>query len=75
MLDRLFRAPGVGQGEVVDFLHLDWWPTFNRADRAPVRGVAVAVLLSLRNVPLTAAPSVGGDAVHLGGTGGGRDGR
>ncbi|WP_406037594.1 signal peptidase II [Micromonospora sp. NBC_00898] len=65
LADRLVRAAGVGHREVVDFLNLDWWPTFNRADSAPVRGVAVSVLLSLRNGPLTAAPSVAGDAAHL----------
>ena len=40
LADRLVRAAGVGHREVVDFLNLDWWPTFNRADSAPVRGVA-----------------------------------
>lgn len=75
LVDRLFRAPSVGRGHVVDFLYLDWWPTFNLADSALVCGVAVAVLLSLRNVPITAAPSTGGDAAHLADTAGGRDGR
>ncbi|MBC9002305.1 signal peptidase II [Micromonospora aurantiaca (nom. illeg.)] len=75
LVDRLFRAPGVGRGHVVDFLYLDWWPTFNLADSFLVCGVAVAVLLSLRNVPLTAAPPTGGDGVHLADTTGGRDGR
>lgn len=75
LVDRLFRAPGVGRGHVVDFLYLDWWPTFNLADSFLVCGVAVAVLLSLRNVPLTAASSTAGDGVHLAETAGDRDGR
>ena len=57
LVDRLFRAPGAGRGHVVDFLYLDWWPTFNLADSFLFCGAAVAVWLSLRNVPLTAAAS------------------
>ncbi|RBJ11019.1 signal peptidase II [Micromonospora provocatoris] len=53
LVDRLFRSPGLGRGHVVDFLHLDWWPTFNLADSALICGVAVAMWLSLRNVPLS----------------------
>ncbi|WP_158610801.1 signal peptidase II [Micromonospora endolithica] len=75
LVDRLFRAPSVGHGHVVDFLYLDWWPTFNLADSFLICGVAVAVLLSMRNVPITAAPSTEGDAVHLADITGGRDGR
>ncbi|WP_130340536.1 signal peptidase II [Micromonospora kangleipakensis] len=37
LVDRLFHAPGVGHGEVVDFPYLDWWPTFNLADTAGSR--------------------------------------
>ncbi|UQU67448.1 signal peptidase II [Couchioplanes caeruleus] len=59
LVDRLFRAPGVGRGHVVDFLYLDWWPTFNLADSFLMCGVAVAILLSLRNIPLTAATGAG----------------
>lgn len=58
LVDRLFRAPGVGRGHVVDFLYLDWWPTFNLADSSLFCGVAVAVWLSLRNIPLTPAAKV-----------------
>ena len=55
LVDRLFRAPGVGRGHVVDFLYLDWWPTFNLADSFLFCGVAVALWLSLRNTPLSTA--------------------
>lgn len=32
LVDRLFRAPGVLRGHVVDFLQLPYWPIFNVAD-------------------------------------------
>jgi len=66
LVDRLFRSPGPGRGHVVDFLHLTWWPTFNLADSALVCGVAIAVVLSLRNVPVVAAPPSGVEATDAG---------
>ena len=57
LVDRLFRTPGIGRGHVVDFLYLDWWPTFNLADAALMCGVAITIWLSLRNVPLTPTAS------------------
>ncbi len=48
LVDRLFRAPGIGRGEVVDFLDFKVWPVFNVADSAIVCGGILAVLLSLR---------------------------
>ena len=50
LLDRLFRAPGVGRGWVVDFVHVRWFATFNVADSAITVGAVLAVLLSLRGV-------------------------
>ncbi len=50
LTDRLLRAPGVGRGAVVDFLHLPHFATFNVADSAISVGAAVAVLLSVRGV-------------------------
>ena len=32
LTDRIFRAPGVGRGHVIDFLMLPNWPVFNIAD-------------------------------------------
>ncbi|MCU1692171.1 MAG: peptidase signal peptidase [Frankiales bacterium] len=52
LVDRLFRSPGVGRGEVVDFLDFKVWPVFNLADSAIVCGGILAVLLSLRGVEL-----------------------
>jgi signal peptidase II len=50
LVDRLFRAPGVGRGAVVDFIDFRVWPVFNLADSAIVVGGALAVLLSMRGV-------------------------
>ena len=50
--DRIFRAPGVFVGHVVDMISLfdpygQVWPIFNLADSALVSGVVLAVLLEL----------------------------
>jgi signal peptidase II len=64
--DRLLRAPGIGRGAVVDFIDLQHFSTFNIADSCLTCGVALAVLLSLRGIPMTErpgpAPSCGGSA-------------
>ncbi len=43
LCDRLFRAPGVLSGAVVDFIKVGRWPTFNVADSA----ITVGALLLL----------------------------
>ena len=48
LADRLFRAPGLGRGSVVDFVDLRWWPVFNLADAAITCGCVLLVLLSFR---------------------------
>lgn len=66
--DRLLRAPGVGRGAVVDFIHVQWFATFNVADSAITVGALLAVVLSLRGVEIdgsrrtAAAPEHGPDA-------------
>jgi signal peptidase II len=45
LLDRIFRAPGFLRGEVIDFVRIGAFPTFNVADSAITIG---AVLLILR---------------------------
>lgn len=50
LVDRLFRAPGIGRGAVVDFISLPYFATFNAADSAITVGAAIAVLLSLRGI-------------------------
>lgn len=52
LLDRIFRAPGVGRGAVVDFLSVPHFASFNVADSAITMGAALAVLLSLRRTEL-----------------------
>ncbi|MEQ4304475.1 signal peptidase II [Plantactinospora sp. B6F1] len=52
LTDRIFRAPGVFVGHVVDMVSLfdpygQVWPIFNLADSALVTGVVLAVLLEL----------------------------
>ncbi|WP_375423103.1 signal peptidase II [uncultured Friedmanniella sp.] len=42
--DRLFRAPGVLRGHVVDFLQLPHWPIFNVADMC-ITGAAVLIMV------------------------------
>ena len=55
LADRLFRAPGIGRGAVVDFIDFRVWPVFNLADSAIVCGGLLAVLLSMRGIELDGA--------------------
>lgn len=48
LIDRVLRAPGLLDGEVVDFVDFDFFPTFNTADSAITIGAILAVLLTLR---------------------------
>jgi signal peptidase II len=59
LIDRLFRAPGVGRGAVVDFLHVPHFATFNVADSAITVGAALAVLLSVRGVEIDGSHASG----------------
>lgn len=53
LVDRLVRAPGVGQGHVVDFIQIEGFPAvFNVADIAIVSSMVLFVLLTLRGVRL-----------------------
>jgi signal peptidase II len=54
LCDRLFRSPGFGWGSVVDFIDLQHFATFNVADSCLTCGVVLALLLSLRGVPMLA---------------------
>ena len=53
LCDRLLRAPGIGRGAVVDFIDLQHFATFNIADSCLTCGAILAVLLSLRGIPIT----------------------
>jgi signal peptidase II len=50
LIDRLTRAPGPGQGYVVDFIALPNFPIFNVADMAITGSAALMILLTLRGV-------------------------
>jgi signal peptidase II len=52
LLDRIFRAPGLFQGHVVDWIELPDWPVFNFADSAIVCAGVLVVLLALRGIRL-----------------------
>jgi signal peptidase II len=57
IVDRIFRAPGVFRGYVVDWISLfgpnaEHWPIFNLADSSIVCGAILAGGLSLFGVPL-----------------------
>ena len=71
LTDRLFRAPGVFRGAVIDFISVfddagRIWPVFNLADAALVIGVGLALWLELTGRRLdgsrATAPSPGRDA-------------
>jgi signal peptidase II len=48
LVDRIFRAPGLFRGDVVDFIEVTrYWPVFNMADSAIVCGGILTVLLAL----------------------------
>jgi signal peptidase II len=59
LLDRLFRAPGFGQGHVVDFIDYGGLFIGNVADIALTGSCALLLLLSLRGVPFGEAAAEG----------------
>jgi signal peptidase II len=62
LCDRLLRAPGFGRGAVVDFIDLQHFADFNIADSCLTCGAVLAVLLSLRGIPLTGKSRGAGSA-------------
>ncbi len=70
LTDRLTRPPSFGQGHVVDFLELIYFPAiFNIADVAIVSSMALFIILTFRGVGLsgvrtrrTPAPAAADDA-------------
>jgi signal peptidase II len=62
LVDRLFRAPGVGRGHVVDWISLfsddgHVWPIFNLADAASVVGAILAAILAVRGIDIDGSGS------------------
>lgn len=58
LIDRLTREPGIGQGFVVDFIALPYWPVFNIADIAVTTSAVAMVVLSLLGVEFGGKQSV-----------------
>jgi signal peptidase II len=49
LVDRLVRSPGFLRGEVIDFIKVPHWPTFNVADCAITVGVILIAIRGWRN--------------------------
>jgi len=49
LVDRMVRSPGILRGEVVDFIKVPHWPTFNIADCAITVGVIFIAIRGWRN--------------------------
>jgi len=62
LIDRLFRAPGIGEGHVVDMINYGNQFVGNVADIAIVGAAAVAVLWGLMGKPLLDPVDAGGAA-------------
>lgn len=60
LIDRLIREPGVGRGEVVDFIAYADWFVGNVADIAIVAAAGLMILLGLRGVALDGTRHVDG---------------
>jgi signal peptidase II len=64
LYDRLFRPPGFGQGEVIDFIKIPLLPAiFNLADSAIVAAMALFLILTLLGIGLDGHRPTRADAV------------
>lgn len=66
LIDRVIRAPGALAGQVIDWIELPHWPTFNIADSSIVIGAVLATFLVLREIPTTGATTGSGDGTNKG---------
>lgn len=51
LTDRIFRAPSIFNGHVIDWIELPRWPVFNVADMAIVCAALLSVLLIAKEIP------------------------
>lgn len=61
LIDRLVREPGVGRGEVIDFIAYADWFVGNVADIAIVAAAGLMILLGMRGIALDGTRHVDGD--------------
>lgn len=66
LIDRIVRAPGALAGQVVDWIELAHWPTFNIADSSIVVGAILAAFLVLREIPTSESRNDFDDGTHKG---------
>jgi signal peptidase II len=64
LTDRMFRAPGPGRGQVVDFLQLPHYPIFNLADSAIVTAAVLIAVMAFRGVGIDGTRSSGDTPKH-----------
>jgi len=56
LYDRILRPPGLWRGEVIDWIELPNWPTFNIADSAIVSAGILMTILAMRNISTALPP-------------------
>jgi signal peptidase II len=61
LTDRVFRAPGVLQGHVIDFLRLPNWPIFNVADMCINVAAALIIIQAVRGIAVSGVRSATDD--------------
>jgi signal peptidase II len=63
LVDRIFRAPGLFRGDVVDWIAVvpKVWPVFNLADSAICCGGVLIAILAFRGIRLDGTKAVRGD--------------
>ena len=67
--DRIFRAPGLFRGDVVDWIEVTrWYPVFNLADSSICIAAVLFVLLSLRGIHMDGSRLSGGTPAPEGAT-------
>jgi signal peptidase II len=67
LVDRIFRAPGLFVGHVVDWIQVPHWPVFNLADSSVVCGGILVALLALRGIGFDGTRAAGNE--HTASTG------